>query len=117
VLINAYALQVCLPLNALGFVYREARDAWVNAERLFQLLRERPEIADSPHLPRLAATRGEVAFENVWFHYDPARPILCDVSFRMPAGQTVAVVGHSGSGKSTLAACCCVSTIPSPAAS
>lgn len=103
VLINAYALQVCLPLNALGFVYREARDAWVNAERLFELLREQPEIADSPHLPRLHADKGEVVFDHVFFHYDPARPVLIDVSFRIPPGKTVAVVGRSGSGKSTLA--------------
>ena len=103
VLINAYALQVCLPLNALGFVYREARDAWVNAERLFQLLRERPDIRESPHMPRLQADQGEVVFDRVWFHYDPDRPVLCDVSFRIPPGKTVAVVGRSGSGKSTLA--------------
>jgi len=103
VLINAYALQVCLPLNALGFVYREARDAWVNAERLFQLLREQPDIPDAPTMPRLHARQGEVVFDQVSFHYDPARPILHEVSFRIPPGHTVAVVGRSGSGKSTLA--------------
>lgn len=103
VLINAYALQVCLPLNALGFVYREAKDAWVNAERLFQLLRERPENEERPGQPQLRADQGEVVFEHVSFHYEASRPILADVSFRIPPGRTVAVVGRSGSGKSTLA--------------
>ena len=103
VLINAYALQVCLPLNALGFVYREARDAWVNAERLFELLRERPEILDPPGAPPLRPGRGEVVFEHVSFHYEPARPVLVDVSLRIAPGTTLAVVGRSGSGKSTLA--------------
>ncbi|KFC74488.1 ABC-type transport system [Massilia sp. LC238] len=103
VLINAYALQVCLPLNALGFVYREARDAWVNAERLFELLRERPEILDPPGAPPLRPGRGEVVFEHVSFHYEPARPVLVDVSLRIEPGTTLAVVGRSGSGKSTLA--------------
>ena len=103
VLINAYALQVCLPLNALGFVYREARDARVNAERLFSLLRERPEMPDPPDAPVLHPGAGEVVFEHVSFHYDPERPVLFDVSFRIPPGTTLAVVGRSGSGKSTLA--------------
>jgi ATP-binding cassette, subfamily B, bacterial len=103
VLINAYALQVCLPLNALGFVYREARDARVNAERLFALLRERPEMPDPPGAPVLHPGAGEVVFEHVSFHYEPERPVLFDVSFRIPPGTTLAVVGRSGSGKSTLA--------------
>jgi len=103
VLINAYALQVCLPLNALGFVYRESRDAWVNAERLFALLRERPEIDDPPDAPQLHASAGEVVFEHVSFHYEPERPVLFDLSLRIAPGTTLAVVGRSGSGKSTLA--------------
>jgi ATP-binding cassette subfamily B protein len=103
VLINAYMLQVCLPLNALGFVYREAKDALVNAEKLFQLLRERPEIDEADNLPPLRVTHGEVVFDHVSFYYDPKRPILSDISFRIPPGKTVAVVGGSGSGKSTLA--------------
>jgi ATP-binding cassette subfamily B protein len=103
VLINAFMLQVCLPLNALGFVYREARDALVNAEKLFELLHEQPEIKEPPDLPPLRLRRAEVAFENVSFQYDPSRPILGDVSFTIPSGHTVAVVGGSGSGKSTLA--------------
>ncbi|MGZ3238472.1 MAG: ABCB family ABC transporter ATP-binding protein/permease [Burkholderiaceae bacterium] len=103
VLINAYVLQVCLPLNALGFVYREIKDAWVNVERLFQLLRERPEIEEPPTLPALQPTQGEVIFEHVGFSYEATRPLLSDISFRIPPGGTVAVVGGSGSGKSTLA--------------
>ncbi|TQK03267.1 ABC transporter ATP-binding protein/permease [Herbaspirillum sp. SJZ107] len=107
VLINAYALQVCLPLNALGFVYRESRDAWVNAERLFALLRLRPEIEDPPDAPALhvgaGAGVGDVVFEHVSFHYDPERPVLFDLSLHIPSGTTLAVVGRSGSGKSTLA--------------
>lgn len=103
VLINAYVIQVCLPLNALGFVYREARDALVNAEKLFQLLREKPEIEDPPGMPALKVSQGEVVFDNVNFSYEAARPILHNVSFRIPPGGTVAVVGGSGSGKSTLA--------------
>jgi ATP-binding cassette subfamily B protein len=106
VLINAYVLQVCLPLNTLGFVFREARDAVVNTEKLFQLLAEKPEIEDGPDRPALAladAASPEVVFENVHFGYDPARPILHGISFRIPPGGTVAVVGGSGSGKSTIA--------------
>ena len=103
VLINAYALQVCLPLNALGFVYREARDAWVNAERLFALLRERPETVDPPDAPPLLAGPGEVVFERVGFAYEAGRPTLVDVDLRIAPGTTLAVVGRSGSGKSTLA--------------
>jgi len=103
VLINAYVLQVCLPLNALGFVYREARDAWVNAERLFDILHERPEMEEPRGMAALSPGHGEVVFEHVSFSYEPSRPILRDVSFRIPPGATLAVVGGSGSGKSTLA--------------
>lgn len=103
ILVNAYVIQICLPLNALGFVYREAKDALVNAEKLFQLLRERPEIDEPAGISGLRVSRGEVVFNDVSFGYTPERPILKNVSFRIPAGGTVAVVGGSGSGKSTLA--------------
>jgi ATP-binding cassette, subfamily B, bacterial len=103
VLVNSYIIQICLPLNALGFVFREARDALVNTEKLFALLEVRPEIADAPAAPPLAVRGGAVSFEHVDFGYEAGRQVLFDVSLAIGAGQTVAVVGGSGSGKSTLA--------------
>ena len=103
VLVNAYVIQICLPLNALGFVFREARDALVNTEKLFDLLAQQPEIVDQPDTQALAVQGGHVAFEHIDFGYEPGRQILYDVSLTIPAGHTVAVVGGSGSGKSTLA--------------
>ncbi|MEW6707244.1 MAG: ATP-binding cassette domain-containing protein [Pseudomonadota bacterium] len=103
VLVNSYIIQICLPLNALGFVFRETRDALVNTEKLFALLEQRPEIEDRPESQPLQVKRGEVVFERVDFGYEPGRQILQEVDFSIPAGKTVAVVGGSGSGKSTLA--------------
>ena len=103
VLVNSYVIQICLPLNALGFVFREAKDALVNTEKLFGLLEQQPEIVDVPTSGQLGVPAGEVVFEHVDFSYETGRPILNDVSFTIGAGQTVAVVGGSGSGKSTLA--------------
>ncbi|HEY9064271.1 MAG TPA: ABC transporter transmembrane domain-containing protein, partial [Burkholderiaceae bacterium] len=103
VLVNAYIIQICLPLNALGFVFREASDALVNTEKLFGLLDQRPDIQDAPGSQPLAVQGGVVHFEHVDFSYEAGRQVLWDVSLTIGAGQTVAVVGGSGSGKSTLA--------------
>ena len=102
VLVNAYVIQVCLPLNSLGFVIRESNDALVRAERLFALLRLKPDSRTAPRDGALAFN-GPVRFENVSFGYDVEREILSDVSLTIEAGTTVAIVGSSGSGKSTLA--------------
>lgn len=102
VLVNAYLLQLAIPLNLLGMMYREVKQALTNMERLFGLLGEQLEVRDRPGAVALATTRPEVRFENVRFGYDPRREILHGVDFRIPPGGTVAVVGHSGSGKSTL---------------
>ncbi|MEQ5816264.1 ABC transporter ATP-binding protein/permease [Marinobacter sp. NFXS11] len=102
-MINAYLLQLFIPLNALGFVYREIRQALVNVERLFKLLGDKPAIEDAPDATELAVDKGEVQFDHIHFAYRPDRPILRDVNFTIPAGHKVAVVGASGAGKSTLA--------------
>jgi ATP-binding cassette subfamily B protein len=103
ILINAYVIQVCLPLNSLGFVFRQASDALVQAERLFELFGEAPEVDPSVRRPALAVGEGAVRFEHVSFGYEASRQVLFDVSFAIPPGHKVAVVGGSGSGKSTLA--------------
>ncbi len=103
VLVNAFLIQLSIPLNYLGMVYREVKQALTNIERMFELMGEAREVADAPGAPPLHAAGGEVRFEHVDFHYDPARPILSDVDFHVPAGHTVAVVGTTGAGKSTLA--------------
>jgi len=102
-MINAYLLQLFIPLNALGFVYREIRQALVNVERLFKLLGDKPVIEDAPDARELAVDKGEIRFEHLHFAYRKDRPILQDVDFTIPAGHKVAVVGASGAGKSTLA--------------
>jgi ATP-binding cassette, subfamily B, heavy metal transporter len=102
VLVNAYLLQLSAPLFLLGMVYREVKQALTNMERLFGLLDERQDVRDRDGAVPLDAARPTVRFENVHFGYDERRRILYGVDFEVPAGGTVAVVGHSGSGKSTL---------------
>lgn len=102
VMVNAYLIQLYQPLNLLGTVYREIRQALIDMETMFDLLQVPPEIRDAADARPLDVRGGELVFENVGFFYDPDRRILDDVSFRVPAGRTLAVVGPSGAGKSTI---------------
>ncbi|WP_306028805.1 ABC transporter ATP-binding protein/permease [Stappia sp. MMSF_3263] len=102
VMINALLLQLSIPLNFIGFLYREIRQGLTDLEAMFQLLGQPAEITDRAGAKPLAVAGGTVRFEDVVFHYDANRPILKGISFEVPAGRTIAIVGPSGAGKSTI---------------
>lgn len=102
VLINAFMMQLFIPLNFLGFVYREIKGSLANIENLFGLLDKTPKVVDKANANRLTLTKAEIAFDNIGFAYNPNRAIIDNISFKVKGGEKVAVVGTSGSGKSTL---------------
>jgi ATP-binding cassette subfamily B protein len=102
VMINTILMQLYIPLNFMGMVYREIKQGLIDIETMFALLHEPAEIVDRPGAKPLRVREGEIKFENVSFAYDPERPILKNVSFEVPAGKMVAIVGPSGAGKSTI---------------
>jgi ATP-binding cassette subfamily B protein len=103
VMVNAFMIQLYIPLGFLGVLYREIKQSLTDLEKMFTLMEREREIADLPGAQPLVVQGADLRFDHVFFAYDPARPILQDISFTIPAGKTVAVVGPSGSGKSTLA--------------
>lgn len=102
VLINSLLIQIYMPLNFLGFVYREIKQALVDMEKMFMLIAKNPEIQDKEDAIDVVLNQGEIEFKNVCFHYSPDRPILKNVSFKVKGGTTTAIVGSSGAGKSTI---------------
>ncbi|MGA8293389.1 MAG: ABC transporter ATP-binding protein/permease, partial [Rhodoplanes sp.] len=103
VMINAMMIQLYMPLNIMGMLYREIKQAAIDIETMFDILARPAEIKDAPDAPPLKVSAGAISFENVRFAYEPARPILQGLNFAVPAGRTVAIVGPSGAGKSTIA--------------
>ena len=102
VLVNAMLVQLYIPLNFMGMLYREIKQALIDIDDMFRIIERHPEIQDRPGAQPLLVREGEVRFEDVHFAYIPARPILKGVSFTVPAGRTVSIVGPSGAGKSTI---------------
>lgn len=102
IMVNALMLQLFIPLNFMGMVYREIKQGIIDIERMMDVLEMSPEVADKPGAKPLTVAGGAVRFEHVTFHYDRERPILAPLSFEVPAGRMVAIVGPSGAGKSTV---------------
>jgi len=102
ILVNALMIQLYQPLSFMGMVYREIRQSTLDIETMLDILSQNPEVQDRPDATPLVVTKGRLAFENVFFHYDRERRILEGVTFEVPAGKTVAIVGPSGAGKSTI---------------
>jgi ATP-binding cassette subfamily B protein len=102
IMVNAIMLQLFIPLNFMGMVYREIKQGMTDIERMMDVLEQKPEVPDRPGAKPLVVTGGTVRFENVRFHYEPARTILDGLTFEVPAGKMVAIVGPSGAGKSTI---------------